>query len=79
MIRPNAPFRRVKQNPHVLPSRRQICVYNHLARRQEMNSYPDVTDDVIDMLIAQKILVDRGKDIFDKDEPDIYIRRLELY
>ncbi len=44
-----------------------------------MYSYPHVTDEVIDVLIAQQILVDRGKEIFYEDEPDIYMRRLELY
>ncbi|OPH47006.1 hypothetical protein BC351_40520 [Paenibacillus ferrarius] len=39
--------------------------------------FADVTNDVIEMLIQNGILQDNGIEVFDEDEPNIYMRRLE--
>lgn len=45
--------------------------------RDDLQSYPDVTDHVVTALIKAGILEDRGKSWEDADEPDtVYIRDL---
>lgn len=44
---------------------------------KEINTYTDMTNDIIDELIKMKIIIDCGIEIFDKDEPDVFIRRLK--
>jgi hypothetical protein len=44
---------------------------------EDIISYRDVTEEVINELQDMKILMDKGKEIFNEDEPDIYIKRLE--
>jgi hypothetical protein len=46
--------------------------------RDDMYTYPDMTEIIVDRLIREGILIDEGKDVFFDDEPDIYIRRLRL-
>jgi len=44
---------------------------------KHIKNYNDLTDSIIHELIEMKILVDNGIEIFDKNEPDIYIRLLK--
>lgn len=44
---------------------------------KEIYNYLDLTEDIIKELIDNKILIDTGTELFDKDEPEIYIRRLK--
>ena len=39
--------------------------------------YRDLTDDIINELIDLKILIQVGVNLFNKDEPDVYVRRLK--
>jgi len=41
-----------------------------------VKNYSDVTEKVIDELIENGIIEDNGVDIFDEEEPELYIRRL---
>ncbi len=43
----------------------------------DSDDYEEVTDRIVDELIDAGILVDNGREIFDEDEPDVYIRRLD--
>lgn len=40
-------------------------------------SYKDLTDEIINQLVSMNILKDNGIEIFDEDEPDVYVRRLQ--
>jgi hypothetical protein len=46
---------------------------------EELNltDYFDVTDKVIDDLIANEILLDQGIEVFDEEESEVFVRRLE--
>lgn len=46
--------------------------------REQTYQFPDVTDKIVNEMIAEGILKDSGIDIFDKDEPDVFIRKLEV-
>jgi hypothetical protein len=46
--------------------------------RDDMYTYPDMTEIIVDRLVQEKILIDDGKEIFFDDEPDIYERRMRL-
>ncbi len=46
--------------------------------REDLDHYRDVTHEVVDELIARRVLIDEGNDIFDEDEPDVYVRRLRV-
>jgi hypothetical protein len=41
------------------------------------DGFADVTNHVIEILIQNGILQDNGIEVFDEEEPDIYVRRLE--
>jgi hypothetical protein len=43
---------------------------------EEILSYPDVTDQVVDSLIQAGILGDEGIEYLFEDEPEVYLRRL---
>jgi hypothetical protein len=42
----------------------------------DLSSYKEVTDSVVTSLIEAGILQDEGREIFDENEPDIYVRKL---
>lgn len=42
----------------------------------EIIHYKDMTDTIVDELIKNEILKDEGKEVFDLDEPEIYVRKL---
>jgi|SRR5882672_3404453 len=44
--------------------------------RRDLSGYRDVTDDVVKHLVEADILRDDGREIFDENEPDVYMRRL---
>lgn len=44
---------------------------------EDISHYKDMTEETINELINQQILKDNGIDIFDAEEPEIYVRRLE--
>lgn len=44
---------------------------------EDIVTYEDLTDEIISELIEAKIFIDNGIKVFDKDEPDVYIRRLK--
>lgn len=46
-------------------------------KKEDTYNYKEVTDKVIDDLIANKILLDEGKEVFDASEPTVYIRKLK--
>ncbi len=43
----------------------------------DLEHFKDVTDEVIEGLIAAGILQDNGRTVFDEDEPDVYTRQLQ--
>jgi hypothetical protein len=44
--------------------------------RKDLKDYREVTDEVVQALIEAQVLVDEGREIFDEDDPDVYVRRL---
>jgi hypothetical protein len=44
--------------------------------KYHMDDYKEVTDEVVNQLIEQGILVYEGREVFREDEPEIYMRRL---
>ena len=44
---------------------------------KDINNYNDVTDRIISELIDNEILKDNGTQVFDEDEPEIFIRCLD--
>jgi hypothetical protein len=44
--------------------------------RHDMDDYKEVTDEVVNQLMEQGLLVDDGRDVFWEDEPEVYLRRL---
>ncbi len=43
--------------------------------KEDMQSYPDVTDRIVDVLIANGILSDHGRSYVDPDDPDVVYER----
>lgn len=43
----------------------------------DINGFKELTDDIINELIKLQILIDYGIEIFDENEPDVYVRRLK--
>jgi hypothetical protein len=43
----------------------------------DLTDYVDVTDQVINDLIANDILLDQGIEVFDEEEPEVFVRKLE--
>ena len=44
--------------------------------RDELATYTDMTDDVVESLLETGVLVDEGREYLFDDEPEVYTRRL---
>lgn len=44
---------------------------------EEISTFKDLTNDIVNELIEMKILTDHGIEILDENEPDLYTRRLK--
>lgn len=42
----------------------------------EVDGYEEMTDAVVDALIAAEILSDHGREVYDEDDPEVYCRIL---
>lgn len=44
----------------------------------QINQFTEITDKIINEMIKEGIIKDNGVEIFDENEPDVYIRKLEV-
>jgi len=42
-----------------------------------LDTYRDMTDEVVAALVEANILADHGREVFDEAEPEVYLRRLQ--
>jgi hypothetical protein len=45
-------------------------------KRNELEGFREVTDEVVEALVRAGILEDHGREVFDEAEPGVYMRRL---
>jgi len=46
--------------------------------KDDLEHYREMTDELVAQMIAADIIVDEGRQVFNEDEPEIYLRRLRL-